>query len=239
MEKKEFFFNGFLAEVILPDHPNGEWIWKTEFFTAFDAAERALCEKGFVRVHYRIPDRYGSVDAVRLMHRFHSEVVRKFGLQKQAHLFGFSRGGLYAFNYALFYPEAVRSVYLDAPVLDLKSWPPVHTPEYGQMLEEYCLDPETLCRFKGNPIDHLEEFFSWGIPLLVIAGAADEEVPFAQNAGRLINFCLRRKIPLDYYIKPQCGHHPHSLENVTPILDFICGQPHQKGSCIVSAPQNI
>ena len=43
----EYEFNGYSAFVIRPENPNGKWIWKTEFFTAFDQAERALLEKGY------------------------------------------------------------------------------------------------------------------------------------------------------------------------------------------------
>ena len=39
---------------------NGKWIWKTEFFDAFDQAERALLERGYTRVYYQISDEYGS-----------------------------------------------------------------------------------------------------------------------------------------------------------------------------------
>ena len=54
------FYNGHEATVIVPDNANGEWIWKTEFLYAFDAAERALLEKGYTRVYYSVSDKYGS-----------------------------------------------------------------------------------------------------------------------------------------------------------------------------------
>ena len=112
MEKTyTFFYNGHEATVIVPDNANGEWIWKTEFLYAFDAAERALLEKGYTRVYYSVSDKYGSPEAIRLMRAFFSEVTAKFSLCGKCHLFGFSRGGLYAFNFALFYPELVAVSY--------------------------------------------------------------------------------------------------------------------------------
>lgn len=217
----EYEFNGFTATVITPEKPNGKWIWKTEFFYAFDNAERALLEDGYTRVYYKISNKYGSYGAVRLMHDFHIDLLSRFPLCKKACLFGFSRGGLYAFNYALFYPEYVDKIYLDAPVLDLRSWPKEDSPEQAQMLEEYCLTKETLKRFKGSPIFNLAEFFSHKIPLLLIAGGKDEVVSFDDNSAKLIDFALTSGENFKYLIKPDCGHHPHSLDDVTPILDFI------------------
>ena len=45
-----FEVNGYEAAVIIPENANGKWIWKTEFFYAFDQAERALLEQGYTRV---------------------------------------------------------------------------------------------------------------------------------------------------------------------------------------------
>lgn len=155
------------------------------------------------------------------MHAFHKFIVKKFWLSDKAILFGFSRGGLYAFNYALFYPESVSKVYLDAPVLDMKTWPPEGSVERTQVYEEYGLNAETLQTFKGNPIDNLPEFFSLQIPLMVVAGAMDSVVPFADNAGKLIAYCEENGIHITQAVKPLCDHHPHSLEDVTPIIEFI------------------
>ena len=100
MRTEIFEFNGYQATVLIPDKPNGKWIWKTEFFYAFDQAEQALFEKGYTRVYYQISNKYGSEDAVRLMAEFHSELTRKYVfLAPKAILFGFSRGGLSAIGF--------------------------------------------------------------------------------------------------------------------------------------------
>ena len=51
MKTEYFNFNGHEATVILPEHPNGKWIWKTEFLDAFDKAEVELNEMGYTRVY--------------------------------------------------------------------------------------------------------------------------------------------------------------------------------------------
>ncbi len=218
---KTFEFNGYTGTVIIPENPNGKWVWKTEFLYAFDQAERALVDEGYTRVNYAICDKYGSYNAVRLMHKFYDYVVKEFNLDKKCSLFGFSRGGLYAFNFALFYPEYVEKVYLDAPVLDMKTWPYAGSVEQAQMFEEYGLNADTLRTFKGNPIDNLDEFFSLNLPLLLVAGGSDEVVPFEKNSGKLIEYCKAKGIEITSIVKPEGLHHPHSLDNVTPIVEFI------------------
>ena len=221
MKTEVFEFAGYTATVILPDQPNGKWVWKTEFLHAFEAAECALLEKGYTRVYYQISNRYGSYRAVRLMKRFYDFVTKKYALSERCCLFGFSRGGLYAFNFALFYPETVEKVYLDAPVLDLRSWPWDDSPEQVGMMAEYSLNRETLKSFAGNPIENLDEYFALGLPTMIVAGGADEVVPYEANAGRLLDYCRQHGISVPAVVKPTCKHHPHSLEDVTPILDFI------------------
>ena len=221
MQELKFTFQGHEATVIRPDNPNGKWIWKTEFLYAYDKAERELLDLGYTRVYYQISHKYGSYHAVRLMHEFHKYVVNEFGLEEKAILFGFSRGGLYAFNYALFYPEFVEKIYLDAPVLDMRSWPPKGSVEREQVYEEYNLTEETLAQFKGHPIENLSEFFGLNIPLLLVCGDADEIVPFEANGKRMIDYCKENGINITSIVKPRCKHHPHSLEDTTLILNFV------------------
>lgn len=222
-----FEYNGYEATVIIPDAPNGKWIWKTEFLYAFDNAERELCNLGYTRVYYAISNKYGSYKAVRLMRDFYSFVKSKYSLTDKCTLFGFSRGGLYAFNFALSHPEYVNKIYLDAPVMCLRSWPPEGSPQRMEVYKEYSLTPETLEHFCDNPIDNLAEFFSHGIPVMLVAGDEDEIVPFEENSKIMLDFALERSYDIKYVIKPNCKHHPHSLEDVSLIIDFVTDGAHR------------
>lgn len=221
MQTIQYTFNGYEATVIRPDNPNGKWIWKTEFLHAFEASEISLSELGYTRVYYGISNMYGSPRAVRLMHRFYMDVKERFGLTDRCILFGFSRGGLYAFNFALSYPEYVEKIYLDAPVLDLRTWPTPGSDQQAEMCREYSICSSCLDGFTGNPIENLSEFFSHKIPLLLVAGDSDEIVPFDKNSERMIDYCERENIKIKYIVKSGCAHHPHSLDDVSPIVDFV------------------
>ena len=80
---------------------------------------------------------------------------------------------------------------------------------------------ESLKIFNANPVNNLSEFFSLNIPLPLVAGEADELVPLKENAGILIDYCEKHRIFIEKHIKKGCGHHPHSLKDLTPIIKFV------------------
>ena len=220
----EFEFMGAKATVITPELPNGKWIWKTEFLYAFDQAERDLLEEGYTRVYYGVSNQYGAPPAIRKMHAFYFYVKERFALTDKCALFGFSRGGLYAFHFALAHPDLVAGIYFDAPVLDVRTWPKTDSREQAELFRVFSLNSETLIAFAENPVALLREYFALGLPTLLVAGGADEVVPYEENSLRMIEESKRANFPLTYIIKPECKHHPQSLEdNTTPILDFVRG----------------
>jgi len=221
----EYEFNGYKAYVVVPENPNGKWIWKAEYRTAFNKAELALIEQGYTHVYYEVRFQYGSYRLRRLMHKFHLHVIEKFHLQKKCILFGMSVGGLYSFNYALTYPEYVEKVYLDAPALDIydvySRFEGEEEQYYDKMLNAYNLNRETIQTFRDRPVDNFKEFFDNNIPVMLVAGDADEICRPEYNYQKMIAYCEENGIKLKTCIKHGCGHHPHSLEDITPILDFV------------------
>ena len=179
--------------------PGRPWIWRCEFLGAFDTVDLALLKMGWHLAYFRVSDMYGCPGAIRLMHDFQEELCDAYALNRQAVLFGFSRGGLYAVNYALTYPYDTALVYLDAPVLDLKSWP---------------------CG-AGGDARCAEEYAALQIPTIIVAGGADTVVPFAENGEPFCERVRRAGGVIESIVKPDCGHHPHSLDDPRPVTDFI------------------
>lgn len=220
--KEVFRVNGYEATVLIPPAANGEWIWKTEFFYAFDRAERELYDAGYTRVYYGISDKYGSPESVKLMYGFYLELMRRYALAPKAILFGFSRGGLYAFNFALAHPECVGKVYLDAPVLDLRSWPRTdpsfeEVDLHDQVRKEYGFsDEKQFLEYREYPVERFQEYFAREIPTLLVAGDADRTVSFSKNAEKMIKYGEGNATGLVYYVKVGADHHPHSFGNACP-----------------------
>jgi pimeloyl-ACP methyl ester carboxylesterase len=84
-------------------------VWRVEFFDAFAQVDMAMLNLGWHLAYNKVSDMYGCPYVVELMHDFQTLVEDMFSLSRRAVLFGFSRGGLYAFNYAAQYPEKVAN----------------------------------------------------------------------------------------------------------------------------------
>ena len=153
-DRYEYDFEGHTAIVCLPQQDTDEtkpFIWRTEFFGVFDQADEEMLRRGYILVHYRIPDLLGCDEAVQKMGRFFAHLVQSWGFCAKTILFGFSRGGLYAVNFAAAFPDHVVALYLDAPVLDLKSWPAGLGMGLGSAKDTELAYPDRSCRhFDGT-----------------------------------------------------------------------------------------
>ncbi len=202
------------------------WIWRTEFLGAFDQADIAMLEKGWHLGYVKVSDMYGCPEAVERMHEYFLFVTREFNLNKKTVLFGFSRGGLYAVNYALKYKDEVSVLYLDAPVLDMRSWPggkgrSEGSPEcWNQCLECYHIEdmPEDYIL---NPINRLKELAKTNIPVICVVGDSDETVPYEENTLIMEQIYKKLGKKITVIVKKGVGHHPHSLEDPLPVVSFI------------------
>jgi len=159
--------------------------------------------------------------------RFYQMMITDYQLNEKVVLEGMSRGGLIVYNWANRNAEKVACIYTDAPVCDFKSWPMGKWSGEGskydwQMcLNAYGLTEKEALRYKGNPVDHMENVAREKIPVITVVGDLDTAVPVAENTGRLEKRLNDLGWEINVIHKPNVGHHPHSLENPAPIVDFI------------------
>lgn len=224
-----FTLNGYTASVIFPMKPLSgfPWIWRAEFLGDFDQADMELVNRGWHLVYYKISNQYGSPDAVLLMNQFHDYIVNEFKLYDKTVLLGFSRGGLYAVNYAVAYPNKVASLYLDAPVIDLQSWPkgngrrPNKNKQWEDCLACYGFTDEIAIVYAKTQLNRADVLASNKIPVLIVAGDEDLTVPYIENGQPFVEQYKKTHDNIRVFIKKGCAHHPHSLVDVTAIVDFI------------------
>jgi pimeloyl-ACP methyl ester carboxylesterase len=167
---------------------------------------------------------YGSPAALDLMDKFFKQIIADYQLSEKVVLEAFSRGGLYAFNWAARNPASVRSIYADAPVLDFKSWPGKekgHPNDWKNCLNAYKLTETQAQEYKHNPIDNLKPLADAKIPILSICGDADKTVPFAENTELAAKRYTELGGEIKIITKPGADHRPHSLKDPAPIVDFI------------------
>jgi hypothetical protein len=124
-QRLDFRLGNRTCLLVIPKNPAAgrPWIWRTEFFGHEPQADVALLGKGFHVAYIDVQNLYGAPVALDAMDQFHQHLTTKYGLSTRTVLEGFSRGGLFAFNWAARHPEWIACLYVDAPVCDFKSWP--------------------------------------------------------------------------------------------------------------------
>ena len=222
--REDFYYRGYEGVVFKPDPEteHGGWIWKMEFFEGATPPELELVKQGFYLVYYRVSDQYGSPDVLKYMESFYHYVRERYGLKQQMIPIGVSRGGLYAMGLANAHPAWIRAMYLDAPVVNILSWPREdNEPDWEECKAVWGYTEETASQFTAVIEERINTMVLAQIPVVLVYGDADTAVPYAKN-GRLIEEAYTEAdVPSLFIGKEGCGHHPHSLEDPTPIVDFL------------------
>lgn len=229
-EQKEFEFDGHKARVIIPKVKTEKPVLavKTEYFNAFPETEIRLLENGFYLGYIENDNRWGTDADLDRKADFIRFVTKEYGLNPECVPVGMSCGGLIAIKLAAKYPGLVSCLYLDAPVLNYMSCPCGFGAgnSLGNDNREIfdALGINTigeLMAYREMPIDKLPELVESRIPVVLVAGDSDKTVPYDENGIFLERAYRENAIDIQVHIKKGCDHHPHSLEDPTPIVEFI------------------
>ncbi len=233
MVREDFEVNDRKCILIVPEKSaeGKPWIWRTEFFGHEPQADIALAKLGWHVAYIDVQNMYGAPKALDLMDGFYDYLTQQRGLNKKTVLEGFSRGGLFSLNWAARHPDRVASIYNDAPVCDFKSWPggkligkgvgPGSKADWQRCLEAYGLMESQALEYPLNPVDNLKPLATAKIPLLHVCGLADEVVPYEENTQLLAKRYRELGGTIEVIEKAGVKHHPHSLPDPKPIVDFI------------------
>jgi len=233
-------YNGYLRHDVVVDgcdciivEPHEEapgrfWIWRAEFFDNWPDADLALLARGFYLVYIDVRNTFGCPSAMDHFDVLYDVLTRQHGFHPRAVLEGFSRGGLYCYNWARRDPRRVACIYGDAPVCDFKSWPAGrgrghgNPPEWQKLIHDYGFaSEEEALAYPGNPVDNLEPLAAARIPLIHVFGDADADVPWEENTKVVYDRYTALGGHMELIPKPGVAHHPHSLDDPTPIVEFI------------------
>ncbi|SDN00909.1 alpha-L-fucosidase [Kriegella aquimaris] len=222
----DFMFRGHNAKIVVPKNVavGKPWIWRSRYWGHEPQVEIALLERGFHVVYCDVYESFLNKEGLLIWDGFY-QLLTKAGLSTKSVMEGMSRGGVYIYRWAAFHPDRVSAVYGDAPMLDLKLYSKGTEHDFPKKWANFKtvfnFNTEEALAFKGNPLDLTEKIANGGFPMLHVVGDADEVVPVSEHtalfeqkikdAGGLINVIH----------KPGIGHHPHSLQNPKPIVDFV------------------
>jgi lysophospholipase L1-like esterase len=229
-ECADFKFKGRDCKIVRPkitakNHP---WIWRARFWGHEPQTDIALLERGFHLVYCDVVELLGNKTAVEAWNHYYT-LLHHAGLSKKAVLEGMSRGGVYVYNWAAANPKKVAAVYVDNPLLNMKDWAmkEMQGPKGGNtMFEDFkkdynLLTDQLIIIFKGGPIDNVNKIVKGNYPSLILCADQDEAVSPETNTMRFEKMIKERNGKIMVIYKHGFKHHPHSLPDPTPIVDFI------------------
>ena len=243
----EYDNNGVKYYIVKPYHTavGNPWIWRARFWGHEPQTDIELLEQGFHLTYCEVGDLFGNQEAINRWDEFY-KLATKAGLSKKVVLEGMSRGGLIVYNWSARNTDKVACIYVDAPVMDIKSWPVGYGTKDGNdrnieaMMKAYGFTSnEQVEAWAQNPIDHAKKMAKSKIPMLHVVGDADTGVPVAENTAVFEERLAKYGYKLNVIHKPGVGHHPHSLNNPEPIVNFILEElGRKKNMCAYPAPGN-
>lgn len=233
---KEFKFQGHEAKIVFPEKSNKEkyWVWRARFWGHEPQVDKALLNAGFHLVYVDVAGLYGNNEVVNRWNDFYRFITRKYKLNPKVVLEGMSRGGLIVYNWASQNTGKVACIYADAPVCDIKSWPgglyngKGSPADWKACLEVYNLDENTVLSYENIPVNNAVKIAKANIPVIHVCGLADDVVPYAENTEKLAENFKEAGGKIELILKEGVGHHPHSLKDPKPIVDFILNNTVKK-----------
>ncbi len=211
------------------------WIWRAEFFDHRPELDLALLALGYHLVFIEVGNTFGAPSAMKHWDAFYKQLTEQFGLSSKPTLEGLSRGGLYIYNWAAKHPNSVSVLYGDNPVCDFKSWPggkgagPGSPDDWKKLQQDYGFKSEAeALAYKYNPIDNLAALAKAHVPIIHCAADADEAVPYPENTVILKERYEKLGGEIQVIVKHGFKHHPHGLDDPTPLVDFILAHTQQK-----------
>lgn len=195
------------------------WVWRARFFGHQPQFDVALLKSGYHLVYCEVGGLFGSDQAVERWNAFYKYLREEHGFAKKVVLEGMSRGGLIIYNWGIANPEKVAVIYGDAPVMDFKSWPGSGS---GGILKAYGFkNAEEAKAYKRNPVDSLKPLADAGVPIIHVVGDADTVVPVSENTAVAEKRYKEMGGTFKVIHKEKVGHHPHSLKDPAPLVDFV------------------
>jgi len=235
-EQYDFAIENLKCKVVVPKKvADGKpWVWRARFFDHQPQFDIAMLKRGYHVVYCDVSDLFGNAAAVARWNEFYNYLRFEHLFADRMVLEGMSRGGLIVYNWAAVNPDKVAAIYGDAPVMDFKSWPGIN----DKIIARYGFkDRDEAEAYATNPVDNLAPLAKSGIPIIHVVGDTDAVVPLADNTA--IAEARYKKMGGVFKVihKPNVGHHPHSLKDPSPIVDFVT--QHDKGMGNLSAREIV
>ena len=222
--RTKFEFKGRKAWVVEPSCTPKKgipWTWTMQWAEAF--VDRTgvpdLLAKGYHHVTLDVFDTRMDENGLKACAEFQDFLVKELGFVKKCNLIGMSWGGFFSTRYAAAYPQNVRRIYLDAPLLNFDGFNVMSIGPWANSAPadgKWTNDPRM-------PVNLAPQIVKGDIPVLLLYGGQDQTVPPASNAEL---FAARFKAAggrIDVEKRGGFGHHPHGVDpnKTARIVNFV------------------
>lgn len=223
----KFEFEGMTAWVVYPWVEAAEgmpWTWTMQWADAY--VDRTgvldLLKEGYHHVTLEAFDTKAADQFLPTFAAFQKFLVEELGFAPKTNLVGMSWGGFFSVRYASTYPENVRRVYLDAPLLTFAGWSFTGKASIGVWYD---------CRPEGDnwdndprmPLNMAEKLAAAQIPVLLLYGGQDQTVNPDLNCRPFIKRFKAAGGEIKVIERALYGHHPHGEDpdKTSSITDFF------------------
>ena len=185
--------------------PGNPWVWCMKWPWAFaqTTGQIEALRRGYRYVTFECG--FAMTDDLLPRYRaLQDYLVRERGLAPKADLIGMSWGGFYSVRYASTYPECVRKIYLDNPLLNFDGFAQKNIGTWQKGAVAWSEDPRL-------PVNRAEPIAKAGIPILLMYGDADKVVPPAKNCLVFAERFRKAGGDLTVVCRPGADHHPHGV----------------------------
>ena len=191
--------------------------------------ELELAKRGFYVVTLNLGNTYGAPDAIAKWDALYPLMTKKYGMAKKPALMGLSREGLAIARWAAANKGKVSCLYMDKAVCDFKSWPggklgigKGSSGDWQSLIKLYHFKSEKeALAFHKNPVDLARKLAAAKITIIYVTGETDDAVPYSENGAIMEQQYKKWGGTFKLILKKGEGHHPHGLQDQTPVVDFI------------------
>lgn len=225
--RTKFDFNGRVGWVVEPSVaplPGTPWTWTMQWAEAF--VDRTgvpdLLKKGYHHVTLELFDTRMDDAGVAAAAAFQAFLVKDLHFAPQANLIGMSWGGFFSTRYAAAYPQNVRRIYYDAPLLNFQSFARANANGLGPWKATAPKDG-AWAQDPRMPVNLAERIAKAGIPVLILYGGQDQTVLPAENCEPFAARLRAAGGKVEVEKRALFGHHPHGLDpdKTARIVDFF------------------
>ncbi len=208
--RTKFDFNGRTGWVVQPSVKSLEgmpWTWTMQWAEAY--VDRTgvldLLRKGYHHVTLDLFATRMDETGLAAAADFQKFLVETLGFAPKANLVGMSWGGFFSTRYANAYPQNVRRIYLDAPLLNFDRFTHDVGPWKVSKPADWSKDPRM-------PVNMAESLAKTGIPILLLYGGQDQTVLPKLNCELFAQRFKAAGGQITIQNRGLFGHHPHGVD---------------------------